>query len=230
MTRRAAVALIILILIIGVTITYILLIDRPPEPTDTTPPSVTITNPEAEEVLSGIIAITFTATDESPLSSFGIFIDEQLRSSSHQYSWNTSLESDGIHTITCRAQDSFDNWGEDGITVTTNNTPPVLINNPPIVTITSPLDQQAVSGTVTIGVTITDEDSLVANIYINESFIVSSNSYSWDTTGYDNGSYTIRAETIDSGALTGAATIQVTVSNIPPVPPPIYKGALKIMT
>ena len=229
MARRTTATLLVIVLVLGVTITYILLIDRPTEPTDTTPPSVTITNPEAGEEISGMVMITFIATDESQLESFEIIIDKQLRSSGQQYSWNTSMELDGLHNITCRAKDVFDHWGEDNISVTTNNPLP-SVNAPPVVTITSPANQAIVTGTVTIGVTITDEDSLVADIYINESFIASSNSYSWHTTAYVNGTYTIRAEATDSGALKGEASIQVTVGNPEPEPPPVYSDAVKVMT
>ena len=48
--------------------------------------------------------------------------------------------------------------------------------------------------------TVEDEDSLVADIYIDGTFVITSNSYNWDTTGYTDGAYDIYAEAnVDSG-------------------------------
>jgi len=92
---------------------------RPPK--DTTPPTVTITNPPDGATVSGTVTITFTATDENPITGYEIYIDGALKAETTSYSWDTTVDTDGSHTILCRARDNSKNWGEDSITVTVEN-------------------------------------------------------------------------------------------------------------
>jgi hypothetical protein len=81
------------------------------------------------------------------------------------------------------------------------------------VTITAPSDGATVSGTTTISVSVSDEDTLVPDIYIDSTYVATAYSYDWDTTSYADGSHTIYAEATDSGDLTGTDEIDVTVDN-----------------
>ncbi|MFW9979506.1 MAG: lamin tail domain-containing protein, partial [Candidatus Thorarchaeota archaeon] len=89
---------------------------------DTTPPTVTIINPEDGETLSGSVTISFSAEDRSRIRLCQILIDGTVRSWRSTYDWNTTLELDGEHTITCRAMDQFRNWGEASVLVDVDNT------------------------------------------------------------------------------------------------------------
>ncbi len=91
---------------------------------DTTSPLVTITNPSDGSIVSGTVLITCTATDDSgSIAGYQIFIDNSLRSSMNNYSWDTTLESDGTHSIRCEAVDGSNNVGSDQVTVTVSNQP-----------------------------------------------------------------------------------------------------------
>jgi endonuclease/exonuclease/phosphatase family metal-dependent hydrolase len=91
-----------------------------PEPDDI-PPNVIITSPIEGATVSGIVSITMDASDASGVSSYAIYIDDIHRSSTNSYSWNTTQELDGNHTILCEATDPYNNTGSDKISVTVNN-------------------------------------------------------------------------------------------------------------
>ena len=96
--------------------------------TDSIPPNVIITTPFAGSTVSDTIIINMNATDASGISSYAIYIDVVFRSGTKSYSWNTTLESDGLHTILCEATDQFGNNGSDTISVTVNNS--IVITEP----------------------------------------------------------------------------------------------------
>ncbi len=102
----------------------------PQNETDTIPPNVTIVSPIAGSTVLGTITINMDATDANGISSYAIYIDGILRSGAKSYSWDTTLESDGFHTILCQAIDPSDNTGSDTISVKVNNSE---INPPPTI-------------------------------------------------------------------------------------------------
>ncbi len=196
---------------------------RPPK--DTTPPIVTITSPSDGTYVSGLVTVSFTATDENPVVEYEILIDGVLRGSAQSYDWDTTQEADAVHSITCRARDNSKNWGEDSITVTVDNG---AQNSAPTVTITNPAQSSIVSGTVTVTVTVDDEDSLVPDIYIDDIYVATAFSYDWDTTSYSDGGHLVFAEVTDTGGLTGSDSVTVTVDNSGSSEP--TDDAFKVMT
>ena len=91
------------------------------EETDTILPNVTIVSPTAGSTVSGTVTITMDATDANGISSYAIYINDIFRSGTKSYSWDTTQESDGSHTILCQAIDPSDNTGSDTISVKVNN-------------------------------------------------------------------------------------------------------------
>jgi len=163
---------------------------------------VIITNPGDGETVSGSVTITIDSNDNPTIK-----IDGSVVGSGLSYVWDTTGYADGFHTIGASAKGNTDT-----VMVTVNNGGG---NTPPVVTITNPSNGATVSGTVTITVTATDveDGTLTADIYIDNNFITSANSYDWDTTAYSDGSHTIYAEATDSGSLTDSDSITVTVDN-----------------
>jgi hypothetical protein len=161
-----------------------------------------ITNPSDGATISGTVTITVSAS-----SAPYIYIDgDRVARKSYSYVWDTTGYSDGSHTIRARCRGASDT-----ITVTVANGGGG--NNPPVVTITAPSDGATVSGTTTITVDVSDEDTIVPDIYIDSTYVATAYSYDWDTTSYADGSHTIYAEATDSGSLTGSDEISVTVDN-----------------
>ncbi len=123
-TRKVVGVLIAVILAVSLVVVFIAL-QMPPlsngDSTDTTPPVITITGPEADAVVYGAEAITFSATDENGVPRSEIYIDGELTAVGRSYNWNTLGVSDGSHTITCRARDPSSNWANTSINVVVNN-------------------------------------------------------------------------------------------------------------
>ncbi|MBS3793734.1 MAG: lamin tail domain-containing protein [Candidatus Thorarchaeota archaeon] len=221
--HRLRLFLAVTFLLLGVVIVSPSLAAKPPK--DTTPPLVTITNPNDGATVSGIITIAFSATDENPVVGYEILIDGQLRSDQQSYDWDTTTENDGDHTILCRARDNSKNWGEDTVTVTVDNSG---TNLPPSVSIANPAEGSTVSETVTIEVTVDDEDTLTPDIYIDGTLVAQASTYDWDTTIYADGTHEIYAEATDTNGLSGTDTNTVTVDNSETQEP--SAEAFKVMT
>lgn len=165
---------------------------------------VIITNPTNGADLTGTVLITINSNYNPTITIDGASVATGL-----SYSWDTTTYSDGTHTISASARGVTDT-----VTVTVSNGGGGG-NTAPTVTITNPNNGATVSGSVSISVTATDPEdgTLPAEIYIDGSLKTTGTSYSWDTTGYSDGTHTITAETTDSGGLSDTDEITVTVSN-----------------
>ncbi|KKK44527.1 hypothetical protein LCGC14_0757150 [marine sediment metagenome] len=153
------------------------------------------------------------ATDANGISSYAIYIDGIFRSGTISYSWDTTQENDGIHTILCEATDPFGNTGSATLSITVNNSGEAD-TTPPIVTIISPIANSTVSGIVTITMSATDANGISSYaIYINDILRSATNIYSWNTTQEIDGSHTILCEAIDPSGNNGSDTISVIVNN-----------------
>jgi len=86
------------------------------------PPLVTITNPSDDATVSGTVTVTVDANDvEDGQITPDIYIDGSYITSANSYYWDTTLESDGSHTIYAEATDTGGLTGSDTITVTVDN-------------------------------------------------------------------------------------------------------------
>ena len=96
---------------------------------DAIPPQCSITAPAEGSYVEGTTEITADATDNIGVERVEFYIDGNLKStdttSPYSYSWDTTAESDGSHSIEAKAYDAADNVGSDSITVTVDNNPPV---------------------------------------------------------------------------------------------------------
>ncbi|MCP6718615.1 MAG: Ig-like domain-containing protein [Patescibacteria group bacterium] len=184
-----------------------------PQEQDTTFPNVIILSPIDDSTVSGTILINMDATDANGISSYAIYIDGVYRSGTKSYLWDTTQESDGIHTILCEATDPFGKTGSNSISIIVNNSGGAD-TTPPIVTIISPVANSTVSDIVTITMSATDANGISSYaIYINDILRSGTNVYSWNTTQEINGSHTILCEAIDPSGNNGSDTISVTVNN-----------------
>jgi len=164
---------------------------------------VTITNPENDDTVSGTITITIDSNSKPNIIIDGVTVGKGL-----SYEWVTTQYSDGSHTIQASARGVTDS-----VTVTVHNGGGG--NTAPTVTITNPNNGATVSGSVSINVDVYDPDEggLIADIYIDDVYMTTSNSYIWDTTSYSDASHTISATVTDSGDLSDSDEITVTVNN-----------------
>jgi len=209
-----------------VSVAFVLLVYNNQPALDDMPPVVTITTPSPGEVLAGSVVIAFNATDENPIDMYEIYIDDQLKSTTQSYTWDTAAESNTAYSVRCRARDISENWGEETISVSVDN---VAINHAPRIELSSPRDGRVVSNITTISVSVTDEENLIADIYIDGSYLITANTYDWNTTVYTEGLHTISAQVTDSDGLTDSDNMEVLVDNIESTTKP-FSGTFKAMT
>ncbi|KKN54186.1 hypothetical protein LCGC14_0594790 [marine sediment metagenome] len=88
---------------------------------DTILPNVIILSSIQDSTVSSTILIDMNATDANGISSYAIYIDGVFRSGTKSYSWDTTQDGDGIHTILCEATDPFGNTGSDLISIIVDN-------------------------------------------------------------------------------------------------------------
>jgi hypothetical protein len=92
---------------------------------DTTLPDVTITAPSQGATVSGTTSITATATDNLGVEKVRFYVDNVYlgydTSSPYAKSWNTTLFTNGTHTVRAQAVDWLGNVRNATITVTVSN-------------------------------------------------------------------------------------------------------------
>jgi chitodextrinase len=96
---------------------------------NTTPPTVSITAPAANSILSGTVTVSATATDNAGIASVQFQLDGSslgtaLTTAPYSINWNTTTASNGSHTLTAIAQDMSGNIATStGVAVTVSNAP-----------------------------------------------------------------------------------------------------------
>ncbi len=184
---------------------------------DNTAPTVSITNPANGSTVSGTVSITADASDDNGISKVIFYIDGVSKStdtsSPYSYSWNTTAESDGSHTINVIAYDTVNQTANDQHTVTVDN-----IDETPTVSITNPANGSTVSGTVNVTADAGDDNGISKVIFyideVSKSTVTSSPySYSWDTTAESNSSHAVKVIAYDNIGQTATDQHTVTVNN-----------------
>jgi hypothetical protein len=100
-----------------------------PPPTDN-PPSVALTQPEANSTVSGQITIVAEATDDNEVTSVEFFVDgASIGTGSNagnvwSRDWDTTTVSDGPHTLRATATDSIGQTASHEISVSVSNSEP----------------------------------------------------------------------------------------------------------
>src|SRR3989449_1738626 len=101
-----------------------------PPPSDTTPPTVSITAPVTGAIVSGSVTVTANATDNLGVVGMQFKIDganlgAEVTAAPYAVSWNTALVADGAHTIAAVARDAAGNTATAAaVSVTVENAPP----------------------------------------------------------------------------------------------------------
>jgi chitodextrinase len=99
-------------------------------PTDTTPPTISITSPTAGATLSGTVNVTANASDNDAVAQVQFKLDGSNLGSPdttapYSYSWDSATATNGSHTLTAVATDASGNTTtSSGVLVTVANTFP----------------------------------------------------------------------------------------------------------
>ena len=191
---------------------------------DTTPPSVVITNPAANQTVSGNINVTASAFDNIAVSKVEFYHNSDLYSTDNTYpyeaSWDTQDETeDSEHIWYAKTYDTSDLTAQSqSIAVYVNNEDNVL----PTGFIAQPYAGQSVSGNVEILISAFDNIGVTSvDLYINGENIISLTdlpySYLWNTDNYsEDNEHFISAKINDEhGNFFNVQPIAVTVNNDP---------------
>ena len=196
---------------------------------DTTPPSVSVTSPANNSVVTGTVNLSANATDNVAVAKVQFAVDGTLYGAAittppYSIQWDTTTTTQAVHSVTAIASDTSNNQ-------TTSN--PVMVTvdeTPPKVSITSPIDGSSVTGTVSISANATDNNSVAGVQFFVDGTAVGSEVtvqpylFSWNSAVVANGSHSIAAKAIDAAGLTTTSiAINVTTSNIVSNSPAIDK-------
>jgi len=193
-------------------------------------PTVEITNPTDGEVLRDVALVEVTASvteaEGRTIEQVEFFVGEtsigdgEYGDDGWSVTWDTSAYLDDTYLIRAEATDSQGDIGSHSITVYLDN-----VDDAPTVAITSPEPGATVSGTVVITAEASDDRGVAqVEFFVGETSIgVGDNvddtwSITWETSLYNDGDYTIRAEATDTGtpSQSASASIPVTVDNSVP--------------
>lgn len=184
---------------------------------DSTPPTVSLGSPTANQQVSGTLNMTATASDASGISQVKFLVDGTVvntdTTSPYAYSWNSAGVANGTHTVTAQATDGAGNSATStAVTITVNNA--VSCTGNPTVP-----GNLRVTGTTTSGVSLAWDASTAATactlqgykIYRNGTLITTAPGTSYSDTGLaPNTTYSYTIAAVDTSSHTSAQTAAVT--------------------
>ncbi len=196
-----------------------------------TPPTVTLTAPAAGATVSGTaVALSANASDNNGVTKVEWFLDagttpiatDMDSAGGWTDTWNSTLTTDGSHTITARATDTIGQTANHQRSVTVDN-----IDELPSVTLTAPGAGATVSGTaVALSANASDDKGVTkVEFFLDGSTLIATDTNisggwtgSWDSTSTSNGSHTITARATDTVGQTANHQRSVTVNNVDTFP------------
>ena len=184
------------------------------------PPTTAVTAPANSATVSGTVSISASAGDNVGVTRVEFYANGVLQAtdtaSPYVHSWNTSSLAAGAYTLMTKAYDAAGNIGQsNSVTVTV-----VKDTTAPVVSLTAPSNNSSVSGTVAVTASASDNVGVSAvEFYINNALISAGNvapyTFSWNTTAFVNGSYTLMARAYDiAGNIRQSANVAVAVNNV----------------
>jgi PKD repeat protein len=189
---------------------------------DNTAPAVSVSGPAAGSVVAGTVTLTANASDNVAVAAVQFYVDNSAVGSADTTSpytsgWDTTKLSDGSHVLTAKATDTAGNVTTSApVTVTVDNTAPM-------VSVSGPAAGSAVSGTVNLTASASDNVAVAAvQFYVDNSPVGAADTTSpytlgWDTTNLSDGSHVLTAKATDTaGNVTMSALVTVIVDNTVP--------------
>ena len=190
--------------------------------TDTTPPTVGITQPATDTTISGTVSISANASDNVAVANVQFLLDgsalgNPVTQAPYAISWNTANAAAGLHTLSAIATDTSNNTADaPAVTVTvaasTTSSPSVSVTEPPAGT--------TVSGTVTVAADVSSSASISkVQFKLDGKNLGSADTQppyqvSWNTSNASPGPHTITAVAVtDTGLSNTSSPDTVTVKN-----------------
>jgi hypothetical protein len=186
-------------------------------------PSVSISSPANNATLNaGTITISANASDNGSVSKVEFYNGSTLLSTSagspYSYTWTGVVA--GSYNLTARATDNQGGITVSSIVAITVNAVTV-VNQPPVVSLTSPANGSSYNApaSITVSANASDADGSVVKVefYSGATLLGTSTAspYSYTWTGVGAGNYTLSAKAYDnSGAVTTSGAANVTVNTV----------------
>ena len=181
---------------------------------DTTPPVVSFSAPTAEATTSGTVNIEAMAGDNVGITSVNFEVDGTSMgtdtSAPYSYQWNTTLMSNGAHSLTAIARDAAGNSSSASITVNVSNNP--FDSSPPTVVITSPSSGSRISVSVAVNVMASDNVAVSkVQLYVDGALISTSTSApfstKWNSKKFAVGAHTLQCKVYDAAGNVGYSQV-----------------------
>ena len=180
---------------------------------DTTRPVVSVTAPADNATVSGTVTLTATATHEVGISEVSFSLEDgtilaKVKASPYTYSWDTLLVANGTYTIYVRAGSNSGSTDFKKIKVT--------VKNPVEVSITAPVANAIVAGSVAVTVTVTANVGVKkVELYVDNVLTKTSTkspfSMTWDANKATSGSHALMVKAYDGAGNVGtSAAVTVT--------------------
>lgn len=182
---------------------------------DTIAPVASVNSPSDGAILSGIVDIKASATDNTGVSRIELYVDgvlfAQSNSASATVAWDTVNAADGSHTIEVRAYDAANNVGSRSIRVEVRNSA-VADGIAPVVSITSPTQNSILGRTTRITVSSSDNVGITkVELYINGRLFGTSttelSAFTWNTSKIAKGAHTLKSFAYDAAGNIGASAV-----------------------
>lgn len=183
---------------------------------DNNGPSVALTSPTAGAVVSGLVTLSASASDQVGVASVEFLADGVLlgtvSSAPYQLGWDALSVANGSHVITVRAYDSAGHMSESQVTVSVDN------DMPPTGAFTSPASGAVLSGTVNLTVSAQDDRGVdQVNFYLGSQYITwdgtAPYAINFNTLNFINGDYTLSARIFDNAGHMTVTSIPVHIQN-----------------
>ena len=199
-----------------------------PSPADVTPPTASFTGPSAGSILAGTVNVSANASDNVGIMGVqfkanGSNLGSEVTSSPYTASWNTTLIADGSVVLSAVARDAAGNQSTATITVSVANVP-AADTAPPVISFTSPANGTAVSGTVNLTVSASDNVGVAGVQFsadgtnLGAEITTSPYTISWNSSQAASGDHTLTAVATDAAGNQSTATVTVSVSASAPPP------------
>jgi len=192
---------------------------------DTTPPTVTLMSLTNGVTVTGVLPLGVSALDDVGVVGVQVALDGVNLSAEHTsapygFSWDTRTTANGVHVLSATARDAAGNQRTASVAVTVAND-----TTAPTVTLTSPANGAAVTGTITIGASASDGVGVAGVQFmidgVNQGAERTAAPYQaiWDSRTVPNGVHVLTATARDASGNQQTANISVTVANAttPPI-------------
>ncbi len=186
---------------------------------DTTAPTVSISNLTAGGTVKGLVAVDVTTSDNVGVSRVDLMVNgNKIGSDStapYGFSWDSTTIADGSATLTAYAYDAAGNSSSKAVSVIISNAVATPDTIAPVGAISNPAAGSKVSGVVSVTGSASDNVGVKnLRLYVDGTLVsnstASSLSFSWNTKKAAVGAHTLLLQAVDAAGNVGSKSVQVT--------------------